>query len=199
MGFQLSLYMPIQVRPNVHLLQITVALANSMLESSVEPPHHAQLGLPVLPEHGSQVQTAILNEWLRSCDETHGCVSEGGINGNDTLPTRLLDIGSSSEPILRLVDRDVVESGRYIALSHCWGSMIDHHRFCTFNENLEEFRDHIDYERLPNTFKDAVRITRALNIRYLWIDFSASSKMTRMTGTPSPSEWRMSSAPRTAP
>ena len=37
-------------------------------------------------------------------------------------------------------------------------------------DNITHFRDLIPYEQLPKTFKDAIRIERALGIRYLWID-----------------------------
>ena len=43
-------------------------------------------------------------------------------------------------------------------------------RFCTYVDNIEELKKHIPFNRLPQTFKDAVTATRALNIRYLWID-----------------------------
>lgn len=37
-------------------------------------------------------------------------------------------------------------------------------------ETLEEFKKEISFERLTPVFKDAVSVTRRLEIRYLWID-----------------------------
>ncbi len=82
----------------------------------------------------------------------------------------MIEVGSNTDPILRLVDGNGHRKGKYVALSHCWGILDESRRFCTYQDNLNEFKQHIDFERLPNTFKDAVRITRNLGIRYLWID-----------------------------
>jgi hypothetical protein len=35
---------------------------------------------------------------------------------------------------------------------------------------LENFQDHLDISTLPQTFKDAIKITATLGIQYLWID-----------------------------
>jgi hypothetical protein len=59
---------------------------------------------------------------------------------------------------------------RYIALSHCWGKLTREERFCTYVENIESLKQHIPFDELPRTFRDAVTVTRALNVRYLWID-----------------------------
>jgi hypothetical protein len=40
----------------------------------------------------------------------------------------------------------------------------------TSKSNLEEFLVDIPHHRLPQTFKDAVQVTRALKIDYIWID-----------------------------
>ncbi|KAH8901702.1 HET-domain-containing protein, partial [Thozetella sp. PMI_491] len=139
-------------------------------ESQMIPPKPAQLGLPVLPEQCSDIQTKIMIEWLRTCDETHHCLSAEGKRGDNALPTRVLDVGDANTPTLCLVEGNGKRSGRYVALSHCWGRVDESRRFCTFKHNIDEFRQHISYERLPPTFRDAVRATRALGIRYLWID-----------------------------
>ncbi|KAJ4005495.1 hypothetical protein NW766_011044 [Fusarium irregulare] len=74
-------------------------------------------------------------------------------------------------PSLRLVDtkQDNVV-GKYIALSHCWGKLSKEERFCTYIDNIQDLRQQIPFERLPQTFKDAVTATRSLNVEYLWID-----------------------------
>ncbi|KAJ3962810.1 hypothetical protein N0V92_000498 [Colletotrichum tropicale] len=45
-----------------------------------------------------------------------------------------------------------------------------HSHFCTYTSNIERHKAGIDFNILPDTFKDAVTITRELNIKYLWID-----------------------------
>lgn len=57
--------------------------------------------------------------------------------------------------------------GRYIALSHSWGSSP---RLTATSDTLEDLEDGIATSFLPKTFRDAIQITKRLGIRYLWID-----------------------------
>ena len=84
-------------------------------------------------------------------------------------PTRLLDLGSSAtEYNLHLVDvKDIREPVTYLALSHCWGGNIP---VMLELDTIERFKDGIDMEELPRSFKHAVHMTRYLSVRYLWID-----------------------------
>ena len=59
------------------------------------------------------------------------------------------------------------QSGKYIALSHCWGHS---HRTKATKATIEQFKSEIEYSSLPKTFQHAVVYARELNIRYLWID-----------------------------
>lgn len=56
----------------------------------------------------------------------------------------------------------------YIALSHCWGK--GEGILTTTTSTIEERRREITWSSLPKTFQDAISITRALEIEYLWID-----------------------------
>ncbi|KAH8813288.1 heterokaryon incompatibility protein-domain-containing protein [Xylogone sp. PMI_703] len=57
--------------------------------------------------------------------------------------------------------------GRYIALSHCWGSSPT----CTTTpENIKEYQQGVPWEALPTTFRDAITFTLALEVHHLWID-----------------------------
>lgn len=86
------------------------------------------------------------------------------------LPTRLIDVGTDSNGPIRLIQTNSKMQDRYIALSHCWGQLSDDQRCCTYESNLNQRMADIPYDQLPATFKDAVRVTRALGVRYLWID-----------------------------
>lgn len=68
---------------------------------------------------------------------------------------------------MKLYETEPGDSLQYMALSHPWGKPP---HFCTFIENLEEYKCKIDFEKLPTTFQDAIKITRRLDIQYLWID-----------------------------
>jgi hypothetical protein len=81
------------------------------------------------------------------------------------LPSRVIDVGpsdGSQEPFLSITNG---KEGSWIALSHCWGNTLPL-RTTTATEKLHRRK----ITHLPPTFQDAVTITRALGIRFLWID-----------------------------
>jgi hypothetical protein len=91
------------------------------------------------------------------------------------VPTRMIDVGAVDSPSVRLYETrhgDKYEDFPYIALSHRWGiSTPDAPAFCTTPENKRSHIEHgIPLSSLPPTFRDAVITTRALGVRYLWID-----------------------------
>ncbi|RSM01163.1 hypothetical protein CDV31_011472 [Fusarium ambrosium] len=122
----------------------------------------AQIGYPVLPKPGSPSQFAFIKEWLEVCQKTH---NHGPLG--DERPTRVLDLGSSDGPKIQLITGDAMDSNEYIALSHCWGKGV---MFRTLTENVDSLGKAVDFRRLPRTFQDAIKTTRGLNVRYLWID-----------------------------
>ena len=125
-------------------------------------------------------------------EELHGAHSP--------LPTRVIDVGhpnGSQEPRLILASNITSGSSRsYAALSHCWGgqpfSQIDGPEspnsvqtsvdenpnkattslrpLTTLKENIEDRMKNIPMSILPRTFRDAVKVTRGLGLRFLWID-----------------------------
>ncbi len=90
------------------------------------------------------------------------------ISLSNSCPTRLLDVGTSSKPIIRLHITDQRSpASLYISLSHCWGP-IQIKRLV--NANCSDFIEANDMAELPETFRDAIIIARRLDVRYLWID-----------------------------
>ncbi|KAL9616668.1 MAG: hypothetical protein Q9160_008491 [Pyrenula sp. 1 TL-2023] len=90
------------------------------------------------------------------------------------LPTRLIDVGIKDSETVKLYKTQPDDKGEdfeFIALSHPWGDPRMRDKFfLTTRDNLEAHFKQIDVKKLPDTFKDAVITTRALGIRYLWID-----------------------------
>lgn len=123
-----------------------------------------QIGFPEPPKAGGDLQLKILRQWLKDCDDNHA-----KCRPSDTapLPTRLIDVGDSGTPTMTLHETQKHDSMKYIALSHPWG---DPPHFCTFTSNIEEYKQKIEFSKLPDTFQNAVTITRELGFRYLWID-----------------------------
>jgi hypothetical protein len=123
----------------------------------------------MLPEVGSGPYFDLLALWVETCNKAHQCVPQS----DGPLPTRVLDIESVRDSnSLRLFCPSRNERGKYIALSHCWGKLeeIQKKFFCTYECNINKRCKSIDYGSLPKSFQDAVIITRALGIRFLWID-----------------------------
>lgn len=123
-----------------------------------------------MPEQGSRTQFTLLREWLRICDETHDCQTQQAKEGKNALPTRVIDVGDQTTPQLRLLDGNLRRQGRYVALSHRWGKLDEADKYCTYKHNITAFREGMHFDDLPQTFKDAVKVTRGLNIQFLWID-----------------------------
>ncbi|KAH7370431.1 heterokaryon incompatibility protein-domain-containing protein, partial [Rhexocercosporidium sp. MPI-PUGE-AT-0058] len=85
------------------------------------------------------------------------------------LPTRIIDVGSSSmQPFLKITMGEV---GRYLALSHRWGtpdSQVD--MLVTKRASIDDFCRSIPFDSFPLTFRHVIEVARSLGIQYLWID-----------------------------
>lgn len=103
----------------------------------------------------------LAKSWLDDCLLDHPQCRMSEI---PKLPHRVIYV-EGKQP--RLVVPPAGTRGYWVALSHCWGQTN------TFKTTLKTLKSHmhgIEWEALPKTFKDAVLVTRALEVRYLWID-----------------------------
>lgn len=87
------------------------------------------------------------------------------------LPTRLLDLQAfQGSADVRLVALKLEHpEAEYITLSHCWGPPA-RYPITSRKDTLEQRMTRISFDHLPQTFQDAVSITRKFSLRYLWID-----------------------------
>ncbi|KAK5693765.1 hypothetical protein LTR17_025046 [Elasticomyces elasticus] len=110
-----------------------------------------------------------IRDWATHCQAEHLECRRHARSSNRRLPTRLVDVAyAPNESSVRLRDSADVDSDQaYATLSHCWGA---HLPVRLLNDNCAEFRIGIAVHDLPRTFQDAIMFTRALSIRYLWID-----------------------------
>ena len=136
---------------------------------------------------------AQIGRWLQSCDPAHTQCKHFR-ETSAYVPTRLLYVGNEDSSSIHLVLREEIQDPvrkdkfqdpvHYMTLrykhckacplaqtdgyiSHCWGRKPQKK---LLRSNLNDFRRQIKYDTLPQTFQDAVRVTRRLGIRYLWID-----------------------------
>jgi hypothetical protein len=117
-------------------------------------------------------------EWIAECTKDHDKCSVS--SDPAWVPNRLLDVQRALNPdnaseIIRLVSRKPGETdasvtpmeGPYVTLSHRWGST----PFLKLTRpKLASFLKGISLRDLPQTFQDAVKVTRELEKRWLWID-----------------------------
>ena len=107
----------------------------------------------------------LIDSWIARCNDDHDCCT-AATKSLTKLPNRIIDI--QNETSFRLVTTDSSTSlGRYVTLSHCWGSEVP---LRLLTNNIETFRNHIPPSDLSQTFEDAILIARRLNVRYIWID-----------------------------
>jgi hypothetical protein len=144
-----------------------------------------------LPYFDKTTYFKLLRAWLRECVHYHSHhrispLAESGpptknleeVTGQSMresdeeteLPTRVLAVGSLEAPDLRLYCSKKGERGKYIALSHCWGTDQEQQPLQTTKNELEIYQQGIDFNELPKTFKNAVTVAREIKVQYLWID-----------------------------
>jgi hypothetical protein len=122
------------------------------------------IGLATLPDVGSPQQFALLKTMMQQCDTTHQACQP--LETQLAPPTRLISL---DDPV-HLIVTSQNESYKYTALSHCWGVLSESERFCTSKDNLATLQQSIGFHLLPRTFQDAILVTRAVGLKYLWID-----------------------------
>lgn len=123
---------------------------------------------------------------MKDCIDSHSVCQNANSMGDTWHPSRLLDISilDADSKIRLLISDKQFPDGPYVTLSHCWGS-IGFPKL--LNKNLEDFQAGILVSDLPKTFQDAIQVTRALGMRFLWIDALCIIQ-------DSPEDWRSEAA-----
>lgn len=105
--------------------------------------------------------------WLGECDANHERCNLAS-KGRLFMPPRIIDVACfDSERSVRVVETTPSVAGKYLCLSHCWGTVSK--PLQTTSSNIEEMKRGISLSSLPRTFRDAVDFVRRLNFKYLWI------------------------------
>ncbi|KAH8805109.1 heterokaryon incompatibility protein-domain-containing protein [Xylogone sp. PMI_703] len=115
------------------------------------------------PEVNTDAAQKQIKSWLAECSHHDSCPAQP----ESILPTRVIEIdppNSSGKPRLLVSEG---KRGKYVALSYCWGT----NPYGSLGlSNLEEYTKHLDLEKLPQTLRDAITITKSISIPYLWVD-----------------------------
>lgn len=131
-----------------------------------------QIGFDELPQTGSSTQFGVIRHWLADYNENHGenfrkVLRNAEACHSKKFPTRVIDFGTNSEGRIQLSETTDQDNGEWVVLSHLWGQ---DPFFKTIRANIEYSRAGVELVDLRSTFRDAVAVTRALGIRYLWVD-----------------------------
>ncbi len=119
--------------------------------------------LPLELYSSSDATFQTISSWLGECCTSHtACRRPAAL----PMPSRVLDLGTSSERRVRLITSEG-KRGQWVALSHAWG---DFQPIITTKETLPVHQAGIKWSELPPTFQDTIFITRKLGLQYLWID-----------------------------
>lgn len=115
-----------------------------------------------------------VERWLRVCSsQRYGSHKSCFSITTPGYPSRLLSIvGFEKSGWVHLVDTETWSSPRpdYTTLSHVWGPPEGPRPLITTTETLEAHKTAIRMTDLPLTFRDAVKITNRIGIKFLWID-----------------------------
>ncbi|KAK8079468.1 hypothetical protein PG997_007286, partial [Apiospora hydei] len=131
----------------------------------------------LLPIHDSWSQQ--MRAWLQDCDKSksHRCTEPHQDNARNLKPpSRLLNVKPfENSNDLRLDDLRQDATGevvrqQYLALSHCWGKQVDDPKWRTLRSNVESRMKGFKLSELPRTLRDAINVTKALRVPYLWVD-----------------------------
>ncbi|CZR63019.1 uncharacterized protein PAC_12916 [Phialocephala subalpina] len=107
----------------------------------------------------------LASQWLEDCVAAVGSHMQCKPWNSTPLPTRVLHVGSkNTDPVLHVSNG---KHARYACLSYVWGQSLP---MVTTRASLESHTKCLPFSTLPQTFKDAILVTRALGISYLWID-----------------------------
>jgi hypothetical protein len=144
-----------------------------MLDSAGHEKLHMPVGLPLVSSRDRADRFDLLRAYAHQCDSFHECNKK---SGEAIFPTRVLDVGGLEDLAFApgwicLTPAAERRSNTFVALSHCWGNLTTKQKlFCTTQSNIAQRSQAFHVSELPKTFKDAVKVVRALGLRYLWID-----------------------------
>jgi hypothetical protein len=120
--------------------------------------------VPLNYHPNGEMAIAEVQKRLKICQERHLCST----NSTPYLPTRVIDVGSAaSKKRLHLHVSQKDEMACYAALSYCWGGP---QRVKTTSDTINAYMKRLPASTLPKTIQDAIKVTKKLGIRYLWVD-----------------------------
>lgn len=126
----------------------------------------AQRNIDKQTSTGCQESLQLGRAWLHNCIANHK--SCGPRQPESWLPTRVHDVGSEADPTVRLTLSSSLDMDtQYAALSHRWGA---DKSFVLKSANITVCQQEIPISKISATIRDSIMVTRAIGLRYLWVD-----------------------------
>jgi hypothetical protein len=116
---------------------------------------------------GSKCAFVMAAYWLHTCLTRHADCALSNRDPAPILPTRIIDVGVKGDEREARLCVSNGQRGLYCALSYRWNPA---DTFISTRRNLEMSMMSLPTEALPPTIRDAIVVTRALGVRYLWVD-----------------------------
>lgn len=145
----------------------TSLLTNAQIDPDVGS-QWLRLGNRAYPSYCDADSAAWMNQRIELCKEEH----DHKVFDQTYIPKRLVDVSSDTP---RLILREDVPSSvgrgsafKYAAISYCWGS--GERQAKTTAATLQDRRAGISETEMPAVLRDAIQVTRALDIPFQWID-----------------------------
>jgi Heterokaryon incompatibility protein (HET) len=119
---------------------------------------------PIDPSPGSDENLDRISTWLQGCQSSHAKCNKS----SEGWPERLIEIVELPTRFgLRLRHCQDLDGVAFAALSYCWGG--DQSLKC-LTSNFPQMMTIIPLKDLPPTILDAVKLCRAIGLKYIWID-----------------------------
>lgn len=118
---------------------------------------------------GSPQSMTLARHWISNCNKHHSRCKRPGVASESTwVPERLIYIDDENSRLRLVPGADVPSNASYTTLSHRWGQVKD--RLVLTQSNMKEWHEQLPPLGKWKTFVDAIKISRQLQISYIWID-----------------------------
>ncbi|CAG9988874.1 unnamed protein product [Clonostachys byssicola] len=117
---------------------------------------------------GSDCAFQMAAAWLKTCLIEHTECRLGQLIGLTRLPKRIIDVGPEDGSEAPKLSPGKGRRGLYLTLSYRWSEHTSN--FMTTRRNLKQHYSEIPSQKLSQTIRDAITITRRCGLRYLWVD-----------------------------
>ncbi|KAI0546186.1 heterokaryon incompatibility protein-domain-containing protein [Xylaria curta] len=117
---------------------------------------------------GSIENLGLARQWLQKCRDSHAKCKEVA---QTYMPLRVLRISSGCNSCDFCITIETKTKGEaidpYAALSYCWGG---DQPYKTTKARMESGNVSLEWCKLPKSLQDAIKITSAVGLQYLWAD-----------------------------